>query len=48
MNVLLNDMFPDFYGLSKECNENHNISRDRNACHHAKPHQGCSVTSVRI
>ena len=49
MNVL-HDMFPNFYDLSKEINENPEILRDKNASvlSHTKFHQGCSVVSVRM
>ena len=49
MNVL-HDMFPNFYDLSKEGNENPEILGDKNASvlSHTKFHQGCSVVSVRM
>ena len=49
MNVL-HDMFPNFYDLSKEGNENSEILGDKNASvlSHTKFHQGCSVVSVRM
>ena len=47
MNVL-HDMFPNFYDMSKERNENRDISGDQNASALSSSHQGSSAASVRM